>query len=593
MMKDMETRLQTTMEDRLLGIKRLISGLKERNLHDPEPSAITPGSTAHSVPVTVLPPSSVTSKGPVCSADVNPALAGATGPLSDALRQLSLAMDPVSASKAEGIQFRPEFYAQHKLRDVSIKSLDYQKLSLHELTYGMICVLEHLLTTGNESWVSYLQHMKFIARQASNNSYLDMAFAGYDRMVIDKYLSDKCAGFAAGDMLCVSSNFHAANFRQNVNKVPKKLGRRGQKGTQADAGSEDSVDIPSDWPDEICYYINRRRCYGRCVRSHMCRRCKGSHKDIDCKLDAKKLTVSPTGEIPSDAVIESVAADYDLCHHKASCTNDNTPSIEVHDDQYTDCLDLKYVTCTNLGSDHMNENCECNVNTGRTIDISTMVRADQEKFCDEHNEIYAEIPPGYIDVGNESIMSTSEWFQLPLRDRVSDCHCIGGRRSQMNHNGWVHELSFETDLNLRKYLYEGITNGFKIVDQDAKVSSYECDNYDSVLSGPAGDYINALLQQEIAEGKYIFSEEKPYVVHALGAVPKSDNTFRPITDCKQPLGHSINNFMDETHQPFTFSTVDDVASMVTRGCYMSCTDIKSAYRSVTIHPDHWKFQGIS
>lgn len=33
--------------------------------------------------------------------------------------------------------------------------------------------------------------------------------------------------------------------------------------------------------------------------------------------------------------------------------------------------------------------------------------------------------------------------------------------------------------------------------------------------------------------------------------------------------------------------------MVTPNCYMSCVDIKAAYRTVSIHPDHWDFQGIS
>lgn len=163
----------------------------------------------------------------------------------------------------------------------------------------------------------------------------------------------------------------------------------------------------------------------------------------------------------------------------------------------------------------------------------------------------------------------------------------------MNYKGWMHGLSFEPDNSLREYLMEGITQGFKIVDQGAKIESYECTNYNSVLKGPAHDNVDSLLDQEISEGKYIRCDTKPLVVHALGAVPKSDNTFRPITDCRRPIGESINIFMAHTHQPFNFSMVDDIADMVSPGCYMSCTDIKSAYCSVSIHPDDRKYQGIS
>lgn len=98
---------------------------------------------------------------------------------------------------------------------MSPKSLDYTKLSLNELQYGMTCVLEYLLQSGNRAWPSYIQHMKYVSRQASMNNYIDSAFSGYDRMVIDKYLEDTSKGFPAGDIISVSSNFHAQILKGN------------------------------------------------------------------------------------------------------------------------------------------------------------------------------------------------------------------------------------------------------------------------------------------------------------------------------------------------------------------------------------------
>lgn len=286
MIKDMESQIQATLEDRLSGIERLLSGITQ-SPGQANPGRAAPSLSALSAPLTE-PTGLRSSNGATASqhatlSEEAPVDAGATGQLSDALRQLSLAMDPMAVTKSEGMVYRPEFHAQHKLKDVPVKTIDHQKMSLQELNYGMLCVLEHLLLSGSEAWSTYLQHMKFVLRQAVNKSYTDGAYVGYDRMVVDRFLQDKKHGFVAGDMLSVSSNFHAANFRKETIKTTRKTGRRAQRPSKSDGGWEEPVEIPTDWPDDICFYFNRRRCYGRCVRSHICKKCKGNHKDLDCK----------------------------------------------------------------------------------------------------------------------------------------------------------------------------------------------------------------------------------------------------------------------------------------------------------------------
>lgn len=326
MLKDVEIRINNSMEDRFTRLENMIASLqlvKQENLSDQDTGVKVPAtqpsqepmgatgiqaSSLHTAPScdqrdtrdsrdslsnqprarTGHPPtllSAPTTMHGAARSAPNPTGASTVvaGQLSDALRQLSLAVD-ISPEKAEGMLYRPEWHSQRKLKDVPTKNLDYQKMSLHDLQYGMTCVLEHLLLSGNPAWHTYIQHMKYVSRQALSNNYTDSAFCGYDRMVVDKYLEDTSKGFAAGDIISVSSNFHAANFKKEMVKPNPKRFKRGSK-TKYE--NEEPVEIPENWPSDICYYYNRRSCYGRCNRSHICRKCRASHRDADCKTQEK------------------------------------------------------------------------------------------------------------------------------------------------------------------------------------------------------------------------------------------------------------------------------------------------------------------
>ena len=190
------------------------------------------------------------------------------------------------------------------------------------------------------------------------------------------------------------------------------------------------------------------------------------------------------------------------------------------------------------------------------------------------------------------VIPTEGICTIPIYVR-NPSHTIGGLYSQMNVESWLHELSFENDLNLKDYLQFGIVNGFYIVNPDDEIGSYCCDNYTSVLKGPAFDFIDKLIIKELAEDKFLRVSDRPHCVHSLGAIPKGDGSFRPITDCKRPLGSSINNYMSDIVTTFSYKSIDTVVSMLNQGDYMATVDIASAYRSVSVHPDHWKYQGIS
>lgn len=84
----------------------------------------------------------------------------------------------------------------------------------------------------------------------------------------------------------------------------------------------------------------------------------------------------------------------------------------------------------------------------------------------------------------------------------------------------------------------------------------------------------------------------PHCVHAIGAVAKGPNEYRPITDCRRPIALSINNFMDTTYNYFKFQTLDDVCNTLKPNMFMASIDIASAYRSISVQESHWDYQGV-
>ena len=141
------------------------------------------------------------------------------------------------------------------------------------------------------------------------------------------------------------------------------------------------------------------------------------------------------------------------------------------------------------------------------------------------------------------------------------------------------------------YVFEGIRDGFAIVDQDFH-GSYFCSNYQSILDPEFKTQMDKTVVEELEQGKVSRVGSRPTCVHSLGAIRKSNGKLRPITDCRRPEGDSINNFMHSTCQDFTFVKLDSVADYMTDSCFFAVLDLKSAYRSVHIAPSDRTYQGF-
>ena len=172
-------------------------------------------------------------------------------------------------------------------------------------------------------------------------------------------------------------------------------------------------------------------------------------------------------------------------------------------------------------------------------------------------------------------------------------HVLEGVSIQLNPCSFFDECFLNesgVDSNA-EYIYEGVRNGFNIVDQGFS-GSYCCKNYNSILDEEFSSQMDSTLAEELQAGKVSLVEGPPTCVHALGAVRKANGKLRPITDCRRPEGDSINNYMTTTCNEFTFTKLDSVAEYMTGNCWFAVLDLKSAYRTVHIAPSDRQFQGF-
>ena len=214
-------------------------------------------------------------------AEVDPSLL----PLTDALAQLTLAVDP-AAGKSKGLLVRPEYYVQHVKAGTALKQIDHNKLSYKELVYGWFCVLHHLHANGGDV-LGYMGHCKFASEQAMSDNFIDSAFVKYDRHVVSKVVDGLSNTFTVGDNLGVASCMNAASLVPPKPTAQKRSGRFKPKRNPSDSKDKsDSSYMPEGFPEDVCYSFNYRSCTGKCSKKHSCRNCKGDHPAKSCQ--AKK-----------------------------------------------------------------------------------------------------------------------------------------------------------------------------------------------------------------------------------------------------------------------------------------------------------------
>ena len=165
-------------------------------------------------------------------------------------------------------------------------------------------------------------------------------------------------------------------------------------------------------------------------------------------------------------------------------------------------------------------------------------------------------------------------------------------QTQMNPEVWSKLLCDDFD---KDFILQQITDGVSLFDTSVPPTDCLVNNYFSATSNAT--QVELEIQKEISEGRYEITNEKPIIVSALGAIPKSDGSFRLIHDC--PAGSAANDQAVELPKQ-KYQSIQDAINAITPGCYLAKVDLKGAYHSLRLNKSkypfmglHWKFSGDS
>ena len=210
------------------------------------------------------------------------------------MTDLTEAINPGPADYKKGINFRPEYYVQHKVDCKPVKSLDHSKMSYKDLMYGMTQVLQYFVKAKGDV-EGYAYHFTFVAKQGQLNQFSDAALVAYDRAVVDKIVRGDLFSFGSVDTMAAACSFHAGNvlgssqvkrdqgqscrgrgfFNRNRSRSDTSGGHTGESADR-DTGPQEP------FPQDLCYHFNYRKCFGGCGKSHICRVCRGKHRGLGC-----------------------------------------------------------------------------------------------------------------------------------------------------------------------------------------------------------------------------------------------------------------------------------------------------------------------
>ena len=117
-------------------------------------------------------------------------------------------------------------------------------------------------------------------------------------------------------------------------------------------------------------------------------------------------------------------------------------------------------------------------------------------------------------------------------------------------------------------------------------------NYSSATGPDTFQLVEAQIQTEIINGRYIPVPTPPLIISALGAVPKCDKSqVRLIHDCSRPHGTALNDLAFA--EKFRYQSLQDATRLIKPHSYLAKLDLAAAYRSVKLHPDDWPVSGLA
>ena len=155
---------------------------------------------------------------------------------------------------------------------------------------------------------------------------------------------------------------------------------------------------------------------------------------------------------------------------------------------------------------------------------------------------------------------------------------------------WNLKLRNHPDLVFRKYVLNGIWNGFRIGFNRGTDCAPATSNMRSALGNAA--VVQEYLDKEVSLGRIIgpVSPEMMPIgtqISPFGVIPKSSQPGRLIVDLSSPDGRSVNSGIDAELCSLSYLHLDRVTDHIIksgRGTELAKMDIASAYRIVPVHP---------
>ena len=140
----------------------------------------------------------------------------------------------------------------------------------------------------------------------------------------------------------------------------------------------------------------------------------------------------------------------------------------------------------------------------------------------------------------------------------------------------------------REFLLEGFKHGFRLIEEDSSAEKVEVNDHTSAHK--YSDIVEKEVLDQIEKGYYVIANSKPDIVSPLAAMPKTDGDVRLLHAASGPRGTAINDYssLDEVR----FQTLEDACKLAKPGFWCAKVDLKSAYRSVAVHPDDFRVRGL-
>ena len=167
-------------------------------------------------------------------------------------------------------------------------------------------------------------------------------------------------------------------------------------------------------------------------------------------------------------------------------------------------------------------------------------------------------------------------------------------------DAWASALQPHPDRAFARYIVDSLRQGFRVGFHRPSPLRSATENMGSARLHP--EVITDYWRKELPLGRLLGPFPGSLVlpnlhINHFGVIPKGHNTgkWRLITDLSFPPGQSVNDGIDPALCSLAYTTVDQVAEVVTRlgtAALLAKVDIESAYRLIPVHPHDRPLQAV-